>query len=221
MTPRKMLTNVLLSTVICGSLSMAAAPAFAKDKEKEKNKSIAQLSADWFQWQAANYPDFSFGEGLVDCALGQRGNIWFLGGTGGGDAVERVCLDGIPRGKQLFFPLVNLVVWDEPLNTTERRQLLDDIYSDQVPGLFAAEACGLSAAVDGKPVIFHATPIERVQSPGFHYLGDPKAVADGFWVLLPKLGRGEHTVRFTGGLCQFGSNISFFNVDVTYRLTIR
>ena len=240
----KKLASLLLSAAIGSSLSMTTAPAFAEKKAegnsdknnsykkssyKEKSdkkssvkkNSAAQLVVDWYGWQEANYPDFDFGVGLVDCSLGQKGNIWFLGGTGGDAPAERTCLQRIPAGKQFFFPLVNLVVWDEPLNTAERRQLLDDIYSDQVPGAFAAETCLLSATVDGTPVIFDGIPIERVQSPLFTYLGDNEALADGFWVLSPKLKRGEHTLSFTGGLCQFGSNISVFDVDVTYSLTIR
>lgn len=170
-----------------------------------KRPTIPILILAWGWWTAAS----------------AKGNIWFLGGTGGDAPAERTCLQRIPAGKQFFFPLVNLVVWDEPLNTAERRQLLDDIFSDQVPGVLAAEACRLSATVDGTPVIFDGIPIERVQSPLFTYLGDNEALADGFWVLSPKLKRGEHTLSFSGGLCQFGSNISVFEVDVTYSFTVR
>jgi hypothetical protein len=196
-------------------------PKKHSSKNRHKNKGVAQLVADWYRWQETHYPDFGFGVGLVDCRLGQKGNIWFLGGTGGDAPAERTCLKRIPAGKQFFFPLVNLVVWDEPLNTAERRQLLDDIFSDQVPGEPAAEACRLSATLDGTPMIFDGIPIERVQSPTFTYLGDKKALADGFWVLSPKLKRGKHTLSFSGGLCSFGSNTSFFDVDVTYNFTVR
>lgn len=106
-------------------------------------------------------------------------------------------------------------MWDESLNAAGRRQLLDDIFSDQVPGVLAAAACRLAATLDGTPLIFDGIPITRVQSPLFTYLGYTEALADGFWVLSPKLKRGEHTLSFSGGLCSFGSNISVFEFDVT------
>lgn len=75
---------------------MTTAPAFVTKKVEDnsfrrnsakkhnlKKNGVAQLVADWYGWQEANYPDFDFGLGLVDCSLGQKGNIWFLGCTGG------------------------------------------------------------------------------------------------------------------------------------------
>ena len=186
-------------------------------------KTIANLTADWYRWQEANYPGFDFGDGMVDCNLGQRGNIWFLGGSGGTTS-ERECMESIPAGKQIFFPLLNIVIWDEPLSTAERRQAMDEIISDQFPGILGidVEACHLTATLDGDPVIFSGTPIERVQSPVFTYLDDPEAVADGFWGLLPRLPGGEHTLNFTGSYCSLGTNSSIgFDVNVTYHFTIR
>lgn len=222
----KKLANLLLSAVIGSCLSMTTAPAFATKKVKDisvKNSSVAQLAVDWYHWQEAAYPGFGFGDGIVDCSLGQRGNIWFLGGSGGTTS-ERECMESIPAGKQLFFPLLNIVIWDEPLSTAERRQAMDEIFSDQFPGILGVdvEACHLTATLDGEPVVFSGTPIERVQSPVFTYLDDPEAVADGFWVLLPRLQSGEHTLNFTGSYCNLGTNTSIgFDVNVTYYFTIR
>jgi hypothetical protein len=101
---------------------------------------------------------------------------------------------------------------------------MDETFSDQFPGVLenAAEACLLTATLDGEPVVFSGTPIERVQSPVFTYMNDPKAVADGFWVLLPRLQGGEHTLNFTGSYCNLGTNTSIgFDVNVTYHFTIR
>ena len=108
----------------CLSLALAVPPALA-------DPGAGELGADWYQWQATYYPDFSFGE---DCGLGQRGNVWFLGGTGGGDPVVRECYDPVPAGKRLFFPLVNLAAFNEPpenLSVDEKRMVLDDLFGDQ------------------------------------------------------------------------------------------
>ncbi len=195
---------------------------------------IGELSADWYQWQETYYPDFSFGE---DCSLGQRGSVWFLGGTGGGDPVVRECYDPVPAGKQLFFPLVNFAWFNEPpesLNVPEKRVVLDDLLRDQdAEDVFAgAQVCKLSAVMDGQPVVFSEIPIQRVQTPPFEWGGDPETVGDGYWVLLPKLSLGEHTIQFTGGLCvspgsDYWINVEglqagdeLFKVDVTYILNV-
>jgi hypothetical protein len=190
------------------------------------NKSIAQLSAAWWEWQETNFgtADFYFGDGPVECDVGQSGAVWFLGGSDGTMPVERECRDPIPSGKQLFFPLINLVYFNEPpeeVSVAEKREILSDLLGDLEAGSFNSEACKLDVTVDGQPVIFSGIATQRVQSPLFEYGMDPEAVSDGFWVLLPKLSGGEHTIRFGGSLCEFETGNSIgFDVDVTYVLTI-
>ncbi|MFZ4700970.1 MAG: hypothetical protein ACOYMG_13050, partial [Candidatus Methylumidiphilus sp.] len=40
------------------------------------------------------------------------------------------------------------------------------------------------------------------------------SVADGYWVLLPPLSAGPHTIQFTGGF-------TGFSLDVTYKVTVK
>ena len=47
---------------------------------------------------------------------------------------------------------------------------------------------------------------------------DKKSVADGFWVMLPPLEKGEHVIHFRGAYCDGGE--PFFDVDVTYQITV-
>lgn len=223
----------LILAILAGASLMLAAPS-ATARGKVLIPGISDLTADWYQWQEAYYPSFDFGE---DCSLGQGGVVWFLGGTGGGDPVVRECYEPVPAGKQMLFPLVN-VNWantpEENLSVYEKRMVLDDVLGDQdAEDVFGgAQACKLTAMLDGEPVIFSGTPIQRVQTPPFDWGGDPKTVGDGYWVLLPKLPLGEHTIQFTGGLCvsagseywidveglQAGDEL--FKVDVTYILNI-
>ena len=209
----KIKTGWAFAALVTALLALAATSVAVGGKIKVK--STAQQSADWFQWQEAYYPGYSFGE---DCALGQLGEIWYLGGTGGGYA-ERECDAPVPAGKQMFFPLVNAVFFNEPgedYSVYEKRVALDDLFSDADGD--PLNACHLTAMLDGEPVIFGGTSIERVQSPPFEYAGDPEAIADSYWVLLPKLPLGGHTIEFTGDLCYEGAPV--FSVDVTYTLTI-
>jgi len=219
--------ELMLAALAGACLSLAVPPALA-------DPGAGELGADWYQWQETYYPDFSFGE---DCGLGQRGNVWFLGGTGGGDPVVRECYDPVPAGKRLFFPLVNLAAFNDPsenLSVDEKRMVLDDLFGDQdaEDAFGGAQVCKLTAVLDGEPVVFSEIPIQRVQTPPLEWGGDPEAVGDGYWVLLPKLSLGEHTIQFTGGLCvspgsdywinevglQAGDEL--FKVDVTYILNV-
>src|SRR6185436_2277754 len=69
-------------------------------------KRYSDWAGAWWQWVYAvpgtHHP-------LLDttgehCALGQSGEVFYLGGTFGGDATRRC---RVPKGKALFFPLIN------------------------------------------------------------------------------------------------------------------
>lgn len=217
--------ELVLSIVTGAALVVGASPAFARG-------AVDELAVDWYQWQETNYPDFSFDE---DCRLGQRGSVWFLGGTGWWDGpASRECHESIPAGKRLFFPLIN-AAWanegEENLTAEEKREVLYDLFGEQtdvfdgyVPG--GVQTCKLSVTLDDVPVVFAGTPIQRVQSPPFDYADDPEAISDGYWVLMPKLSPGEHTIHFTGGVCASAESEGwqvgdvFGEVDVTYILDI-
>jgi len=183
------------------------------------DKTYGEWSADWWQWQEANFPDFDFGDGLVDCSVGQSGPVWFLAGTGGGSA-ERECTGRLTGHKHLFIPLVNGNVFDEPPTIEERRELLDGLFSEVPAGVFNSEACDLRIKVDSVPAVF-STPIVRTQSPPFNYFGDPETIADGYWVMLDPLPSGVHEITFAGGLCDIDTGDSLFHVDVTYTVTVK
>lgn len=182
-------------------------------------------SAAWWQWQEATYPDLDFGKGRVDCALGQSGPVWFLGGSSGGDPVTRRC--DVEPNKRLFLPLVTAADFDDdesckdPTACTveEQREILDGIFSEHPAGILNSVACDLQIEVDSTPAVF-STPIVRTQSPPFFYDNNPENIADGFWVLLDPLPEGEHKIHFTGGICDIDTGDSLFFVDVTYKITV-
>ena len=138
-----------------------------------------------------------------------------------------------------MFPLVNAAMhnpddWCVALfgnadcSVEQKREILDGLFSEEPAGIFNSKGCLIQAEVNGVPVVF-STSIVRTQSPPFEYSGnpddpalpvDPEAVADGFWVALPPLPRGEHTIRFTGGVCDVDTGEAFFSVEVTYDLRI-
>ena len=215
-------------------------------------KTYGEWSGIFWQWAYANgFPDSGpFADGEIDCAGGQRGPVWFLTGMGAEDCcdtlpselpADRICIDPIPQSKRLFFPLINATIhnpdsWcpaEEPddgdadnnlCTVEEKRQILDALFSDFEPGPVNSRACFLSAYVDGVPVIYDGTLILRTQSPTYAVVADPEAVADGIYVMLPRLSEGQHTIDFTGAICAFDGNNDAENIlfgsRVRYQLTI-
>jgi hypothetical protein len=122
--------------------------------------------------------------------------------------------------KHLFIPLVNANVNDLPPTIEERRDLLDGLFSEVPAGIINSVACDLQIDVDGTPAVY-STPIVRTQSPPFEYFGDPETVSDGYWVMLDPLPSGEHTIMFSGGLCDIDSGENLFHVDVTYTVMVK
>lgn len=69
-------------------------------------KSYSQWIADWWQWVAETPTDDHplLDPTGADCAEGQRGHVWFLGGSfTSGTTVNRACT--VPPGTALFFPI--------------------------------------------------------------------------------------------------------------------
>lgn len=211
---------------------LLAGPVYAAGEGQPTifGKTHGEWSAQWWQWLESR--DFIplTEQGAVDCSEGQQGPVWFLAGTDGSGPLERECT---VRGvKHLFFPLVNAEFNNEPDETTcadgplggpctedEKRGILDGIMSDNTPGFFNSRACHLDSTVDGVPSLFSDFAIVRTQSPPFLILDDPEAVSDGFWVML-RLPKGQHTLHIKGALCDLDTNEPFFEVDVTYNLTL-
>jgi hypothetical protein len=203
-----------------------------------------EWSASWWQWltsiPAAQNPQVA--QGAVDCTLNQGGSVWYLAAAPAGTTAVRTCT--VPTGKNLFFPVLNAIFSNSPgesFTVAEKRELLDGVLNDLVPGFFTefglpgSRACGLFAEIDGTPLVYFV-PQARVQSPAFLFdtgdgagfltpgVVDPEAVSDGFWIMMPSLTPGEHTLRFGGRFCQF-DNVDdhpvFGPVDVTYHLTVQ
>lgn len=206
---------------LAGAFAVSSAGPAAADPA-----TYGELSAAWWQWAENNYDDLDFGKGRVNCRRGQSGQVWFLGGSGGGDPVRRKCQ--IREGKQLFVPLVNAADFDDEescatpglCTVEEHRAILDGIFSEDPPGIFNSVACGLQIEIDGSSAVF-TTPIVRTQSPPFHYAGNPENISDGFWVLIEPLPVGVHDIHFAGGICDIDTGESLFAVDVTYKIRVK
>jgi len=223
--------RIVVVLVVGLMVTLMMAPAFA-DTIKEANafgKTYGEWSARWWTVvYSTPKPDNPLLDATGEkCAVGQlapgNNQVWFLMGTVGGSAV-RECT--VPKGKALFFPLVNAVYVNdesqgENANEAEKRVAL---------AAHLDSACDLTGKLDEESIIISQS-IVRTQSPAFpliageeNILGyaegnvDNEAVADGYWVMLPPLSKGEHVLEFTGARCDPEHP---FNVDVKYNLTVK
>jgi hypothetical protein len=237
---RKYWLNAFVAiTIIIGFLMLAlVSPIQADDQSnnpalKYVGKTIGQWSAKWWQW-AMSIPLGSTPLLGGDCDQNQRGPVWYLAGNFGGEE-ERDCT--VPRGKSIFFPLVNAMFFNDPppagpISIEEKRFILDALFNETEPAIFNSRACELSATLDGDPAVYNF-PIVRTQSPPFRIefieeniqgvdpgFVDEEVVSDGFWVMLPPLTAGEHEIHFTGGICDLEEGTPFFVVDVVYHITV-
>jgi len=188
----------------------------------------AKLSEEWWAWAysipAANHP---LGDG-TDCSVSQSGAVWFLGGAFDSKTVTRSCT--VPKGKALYFPIVNAGynnIGESPQKT--------DAELHELATLFGSAATAMSAQLDGVTV----PNIEdyHVHSDVFWFAypdapgpddsltaGSSTMVTDGYYLMLNPLSTGSHTLKFKGKLVFTQAKHGFdytVDLDVTYNLTVQ
>jgi len=223
------LSGVLRTAILvtmCGPVAAPLLPAASAAPAVEIQgfgASYGEWAARWWQWilsiPAAVNPNLDATG--ANCAQGQYDTVWFLGGAFGGTA-SRTCT--VPVGKPIFFPLINTVIVAPKGSETLldlRRQA--KAFIDTVTSL----TCQLDGAACAPNLLDH-----RATSPSFTVLA-PNArdallppgslqrpgnsdslVADGYWILLPPLSPGSHTLNFGA------TTSSGFGVNITYHLTV-
>lgn len=209
-------------------------------------KSYSEWTAEWWKWQlrlpATDHPAFSV-DG-ADCGTGQSGKVWFLTGAFTTELpaenefatiVRESC--SVPTGKAIFFPIVNSecsTIEPDPFRGETPEELLSCAKSF-IEGSNALVQ-DLSVTIDDRTL--KNLEVYRFQSPVFRFnfadpndniLGvdcgvedcdNPRSASDGYWIMLPPLSEGDHTVRFTGSFRDPLTNNLFFGLDVTYELTV-
>jgi hypothetical protein len=206
---------VLAVTACLGSIPCLAGEAIMFPPDAVvAGHSQAEWSRIWWQWAGS----FDESESPVadlsgsKCHLGQGGAVWFLAGTYGTHRTVRTC--EVPRGKTLFFPLINYVVmppregrWTCQSAKQRVRELTDG-------------PVALVLEIDGKQVSElerhrQATAACFDMAAGIRG-GDPvfPAAANGYYVMLRPLPPGKHTLNF-GGI------LSAMSQAVTYTLIVK
>ena len=191
-------------------------------------RSYAEWGAMWWQWvyglPATHHPLLD--ETGADCAVGQSGEVWFLGGTFGG-AAERRCT--VPAGQAVFFPLVNVSV-DNAAVPKEVWMTDEELIAGAED--FVNDVTALVVELDGVAIpdlgSYRAGPhrfsytlpnednLYQLDGTEFAGIVDP-SFSDGFWMMFGPLRAGEHTLHFGGTV---SSQPEDFVIDVTYHLTV-
>jgi hypothetical protein len=183
----------------------AAAPSAAQvsievpPTESVVGVSQADWSKSWWQWAGSFNSDESpiadqTGE---NCHRKQQGAVWFLAGTYGTRRTIRTCR--VPRGKYLFFPLINYVVMprDDGLSCASAVSTAKSI--TDYPTLLVLELNGhrLDGLVKYRQATKECFDMGALANPRYSIF--PSA-ANGYYVMLRPLTPGRHILNFGGVL---------------------
>lgn len=186
-------------------------------------RSHAEWSVAFWQWlwsiPADTHPGLDETGEFV--AMHQSGKVWFLAANFGGETVRTAT---IPPGKMLY---INVAAWfGSPYIGDPEDE--DELWAALAEANELTE--NITLEVDG--MIVENIDDFRVQSPGLFGWTQPEgsvfeifyglpagsyepAAADGYFVMLAPLSRGEHTIHIHADL-PFGFGAS----DITYYLTV-
>jgi hypothetical protein len=219
---------LVVLTLVIGLQLAAPSRAYSDAQTKILGKTYGEWSAAWWQWAVIEPPTSNPLPDVTGAFAdrNQKGPVWFLAGTTVPVAVTRTVT--IPKGKYIFFPIVNIFQGNGPLHDPIPPIINEDQERETLFQYINAIGSNMICILDGVPVAKNPqTPIVRSQSPVwtltffsdnniFIDWGYPTGdyfptVSDGYWVMLPPLSPGHHTLHFEDGT-------GFQNV--TYELTV-
>ncbi len=223
---------VVFSLVLAAFSSIASAASPGNPNPgviPNQGPKYGELGAQWWQWAfsfpAAQVPFLV--DGPTDISAHQSGHVWFLAGAGSGITPTRT--GEVPPGTSLFFPVANAINdypcppefgW-EPDPGESLEHFLIRTGNDYLPHF-----TDLFAVIDGVPL--NRLQAYRATSRLFTFTADPAlattldpcitgtpqpAVAIGYWLYLPPLPPGRHTLHF--GTPSWGQDV-FYDLTVTH-----
>jgi hypothetical protein len=244
---RQQATHAVFMTAIAAFL-VTALPLLADREEKGQNRILpphkeafgttySDLAMAWWDWAVNQPPDKNpitdttgeFCHQGQDEDFGQGKKIFFLAGNfGGAEQTVRHCR--IPKGKALFFPVVNqLWIAPEECNTGECRKISNDNIDktsvleciiDGVPveDIYAYRA---QSPPGGSPFHIRAGGLLESLAPDFYVPRDylPGSVADGYWLLVELNDADDHVIEFRAKVGD--PDNPEFQLSVKYVLTTR
>jgi hypothetical protein len=175
---------------------------FSSD-DKPYGISYGHWTVKWWQWAKSTRKEINpvIDENGKYAHINQEGPVWYLAGTFGENKIpHRVCQ--IPYGVAILFPVINY-----EMNPLEKPELIkqDDLISHVIQDI--DDIIIRYAIVDGirlpvcrvrsDPLIFSLT-INKESDKRTFFRETTYAVADGYWVFLKPLPKGDHHIYFHG-----------------------
>jgi hypothetical protein len=213
-------------------------PRIAPIQSTPHGKTYSQWSAAWWQWALQTEASINPLLDKGSCRSGQSGNVWFLGGTLGGDnqAITRECT--IPPNKSLYFPLINYF-YGAFLNDPPEQRTVEYVRAS----VACQPATQLKVEIDGVAVAnpaqyFVKSPVFKVKLPVDNVFGLKEGVGpnqalklilspsvdQGYYLFLKPLKPGRHTIRWEATIaCPSEANAATFNEfkqNNTYHITV-
>ena len=185
--------------------SWLASPADADVVQSDDTLRIQQLAGEWWQWAlsipAENNP-LTFDDpdqAESHCGIGQRGGVWFLGGSLTGGPAKRRCT--IPADKELFFPVINAqcsTIQGDGTTEMELRACVQALIDRVTVAEIEIDGEQLyPARIESELFAFTSPPGDLNEVYGKQPNPSP-SVADGYWVLLEPLEPGTHSIDIRG-----------------------
>ena len=227
------LSLIALSAALVAPMGATAAVPFVFPPGTHPfGKSYGEWSAAWWKQAYASpvTPGSPFATGAVNCTQLGQGNVVFLVGTtpASGPVASRSC--DVPAGTALLIPLIDAecsLAIDKAVTYPARlrcaRDLMDAV--DRRSLLLHIGLHGSGLGITAPPVLLS---LFRVDSPPFTWTSvdgnafgvdpytDNPAAANGFFVMLAGLPRGQWDVSLGGAAPSLG-----FSTQANYVLTVR
>lgn len=223
----------------CGANSTADTQVDLLDpSQPQYGKTYAEWAAEWATYTYRVAPPECANpfvdESGKDCQMYQdpESPVFFLVGVFGGVARRSAC--PVPKGKALFFPIVNSMadnVGVSPDSVKSETALSNHVRH----GAEATDANQMRLSVDGHSIshlerglvrtaryevslmananVFACSGVEGIE-------GDFPGYVAGHWALLPPLSSGEHSIEFGARIKNDPSNPTPFVIDVEYTFNL-
>jgi hypothetical protein len=155
----------------------------------------------------------------INCSQGQNGPLFFLISSFDGSLVNRECV--VPKGKPLFFPILNSSVHLSNI------RLLDRMKVKKCAKTFHDMAKGIKASLDGKPlpVTKIVTGIFNFTLPGNNIFGtgapmESHSVSNGHFSGVDSLTPGTHILKFSGSTEPTSTSLNDFRQENVYKIIV-